>query len=219
MYLGPQVAKKIAFAMPYVLTRRGGHMRRTLPALLNLFGSEKTLADVCEKYPTLLHIPVSNFYSGMAGMIPICGSPAAALEMSKDAMAEVKKSPRKPDVPQCWPTLVAIFGGLKEAQAAIIREPLLLKIQGDQCLGKLLTLRRLLGSKEAARDALRKCPFFLHHENQKKSTKWRLAFGSMERIFGMEETRNMCNERPELLQLGVCLERALGFAEKKTGFS
>lgn len=217
LYLGPQVARRIAFAMPYILTRKAGQMRKTLPALLNLFGSKKTLAEICEKYPTLMHIPVSNFYSGMAGMIAVCGSPAAALEVAKDAMAEIAKSPRKPSVPQCWPTLVAVFGGMKEAQNAVRREPLLLKMQGDQCLGKLLTLRRLLGGKENAQQALRRCPFFLHREEQQKSRKWRHAFAAMERIFGTEETRNICNERPELLQLGVCLERALGFAEKKLG--
>jgi len=217
LYLGPQVAKKVSFAMPYVLTRKGGRMRNTLPALLNLFGSKRTLAEVCEMYPTLLHVPVSDFYSGMAGMIPVMGSVEAALNVSKEAMAQLAKVPRTPTVPQCWPTLIAVFGGLKEAQDAIRREPLLLKIQGDQALGKLLTLRRLLGGKDAAQQALRKCPFFLHRELQKKSRKFRAAFAAMERIFGTEETRNMCTERPELLQLGVTLARALAFAERKLG--
>mmetsp|Transcript_3859 Transcript_3859/g.5956 ORF Transcript_3859/g.5956 Transcript_3859/m.5956 type:complete len:226 (-) Transcript_3859:74-751(-) len=131
-------------------------------------------------------------------------------------MAEIAKTPRKSVVPDGYPALVAILGGLKEARAAIEREPLLLKYAGDQYLGKLLTLRQLLG-KEGAQQVLRQAPYLLLHEKQRKSHKFKVAFQSMERLFGAQGTRKRVLERPELLTLGVCLQRALGFAERKLG--
>lgn len=216
VHLGPQAARKVVFSNPYLLTKKAGQMRKTLPALLNIFGTKQRLAEIAVKYPMLMHVPVGDFYKGMPNMIAVCGNPEAALEVAKEAMAEIAKTPRKSVVPEGYPALVAIFGGLEEAKAAVEREPMLLKWQGDQFLGKLLTLRQLLG-RDGAQQALRKAPYFLHHEDQRKSHKFKLAFAAMERLFGTEGTRKRVLERPELLALGVCLQRALTFAEKKMG--
>lgn len=216
MYLGPKAARHVAFECPFILTKKAGQMRKTLPALLNIFGSKSRLTEVAMKYPSLMHVPTGNFYQGMANMIAVCGSPEAALAVGKEAMEKVARTPLKSQVPECYPTLVAIFGGLEEAHKAIDREPLLLIRLGEQFLGKLVRLRQLLG-KEGAQNAVRKAPYFLLSEDQRKSFKFQHAFAAMERLFGKEETRKILWDRPELLSLGICLERALRFAERKMG--
>mmetsp|Transcript_107715 Transcript_107715/g.303438 ORF Transcript_107715/g.303438 Transcript_107715/m.303438 type:complete len:486 (-) Transcript_107715:55-1512(-) len=216
LYLGPKVARNVVFEQPYLLTRKGRRMRSALPALLNVFGTRRKLAEVCMEYPSLMHVPTSDFYQAMPDMIAVCGSPEAALETGKEAMDRIRRSPVKSVVPECYPTLVAIFGGLTEAHKAINREPLLLKWQGNQFLGRLARLRKLLG-RDGAQDALRKAPYMLLHENQRKSRKFQHAFDSLQRIFGTEETRRLTTQRPELLAIGTCLKRALRFAERKLG--
>mmetsp|Transcript_87266 Transcript_87266/g.264719 ORF Transcript_87266/g.264719 Transcript_87266/m.264719 type:complete len:247 (+) Transcript_87266:2-742(+) len=149
-------------------------------------------------------------------MIGVCGTPQAAMEVAREAMDRVAETPRKSLVPECWPALVAVLGGVDEAYAAIDREPLLLIRLGTEFLGKLKTLRGLVG-KDGAREVLRKAPYFMLHEKQRKSHKFKVAFAAMERLFGREETQRRVLERPEILALGVCLERALNFAERKLG--
>jgi len=216
MYLGEKAARKVVFEQPYLLTKKAGQLRRTLPALLNLYGSKKKLAEICVKYPQLMQAPVADFYKGMPNMIAVAGNPEKALEVAAEAMDAVASRKSRSTVPEPWPAIVAIFGGLAEATAAIEREPLLLKYQGEQFLGKLATLRMLLG-REGAQEAVRKAPFLLLHEDQRKSQKFKLSFLAMERYFGAEGARKRVLERPELLALGVTLERALDFAERKYG--
>lgn len=216
LYLGPTAARQVVYDQPYVLTRKGGQMRKTLPALLNVFGTKKKLAEICVKYPSLLHVPIGDFYRGMPDMNAVCGSPTAAMEVATEAMDRIRRSPILSLVPECYPTLIAIFGGLAEAHAAIDQEPLLLKWEGSQFLGRLGRLRQLVG-REGAQEALKKAPYLLLHENQRKSRKMQLAFDALERIFGRETTETMAKERPELLALGGVLKRALRFAERKLG--
>jgi len=216
LYLGPQTARQVVFDCPFLLTKRAGRMKRTLPALLNVFGSKEKLAKVLLKWPMLVSVPIADFYKGMPSMIAASGNPEAALKVSKEAMDKIRKTPWRSEVPECYPALVAIFGSLDEAHEAIEREPLLLKWQSDQFMGRLARLRLLLG-KEGAQNALRKAPYFLLHEAQRKSFKFLHAFQAMEKLFGTEETQRRVAEQPELLALGICLERALRFAERKLG--
>lgn len=215
-YLGPEVARYVAFQQPFILTKRAGTMRKTLPALLNIFGTRKRLAEIALKYPSLMHVPTGDFYKGMPNMISVCGNPERALEVSKSAMDMIRKRPRRSIVPECYPTLVALLGGMEEANAAIDREPLLLKWLGEQFLGKLERLRSFIG-KDNPQVVFRKAPYLLLQEGQRKSYKFTRAFVSMEKIFGKEEATRRVLERPEILSLGVCLQRALGFAERKLG--
>lgn len=216
MHLGPKVARQTVFESPWLLTRLGKQMKYSLPALMNVLGSKKDLQALVTKYPSLCHVPVGCFYWAMPNMIAVTGNADAAMEVAREAMDSVAASPYKSAVPECYPVLVAIFGGVKEAHKAIDREPLLLKWYGEQFLGKLATLRQLLGI-EGAQQALRKAPYMLLHEDQKKTKKFKQAFEAIERFFGTEETRRLVGERPELLTLGSKLPRALGFAEKKYG--
>lgn len=214
-WLGPQVARHVVWECPFVLTKRAGTMRKSLPALLNVFGTKERLAEIATEYPSLMHIPVSDFYHGMASMIAVCGNPEKALEVSKEAMDRIRENPRRAQVPQIYPTLVAIFGGMEEAHAAIDEEPLLLKWKGDMLLGKLYVLREYFG-REGAQQIVRKEPHLLLHEGQKKSRKWRIAYSALQNVFG-EDARDLVLERPELLTLGASLQRALRFAERKLG--
>lgn len=216
MHLGPKVARQAVFETPWLLTRLGKRMKATLPALLNILGSKKNLQALITKYPSLCHIPVGSFYYALPNMIAVTGNADAAMEVGRQAMDLVAESPYTSSVPECYPVLVAIFGGLEEAHEAIDREPLLLKWYGEQFLGKLATLRQLLGI-EGAQQALRKAPYMLLHEDQRKTKKFKQAFEAIERLFGTEETRRLIAERPELLTLGSKLPRALGFAERKYG--
>ncbi|CAE8688829.1 unnamed protein product, partial [Polarella glacialis] len=95
MYLSPEVATQVVFECPFLLTKRAGSMRGTLPALLNVLGSKKRLQEIAVKYPSLMHVPVGDFYRGMANMIAVSGSSEAALEVAKTAMERVAKSPYK----------------------------------------------------------------------------------------------------------------------------
>lgn len=216
LYFGPKEARKVVFAQPYLLTRKGNNLRKSLPALLNVFGTKKRLAEVAIKYPSLLHVPTGDFCKGFGDMQAVCGSPEAAMEVGKEAMDRIRRSPIQSLVPECYPVLIAIFGGLEAAHAAIDREPLLLKWKGPQFLGQLARLRKFLG-RDAAQQAVQKAPYLLLFENQRKSRKCTLSFLSLARVFGEEGTRELCAERPELLALGVTLRRALKFAEIKLG--
>mmetsp|Transcript_55100 Transcript_55100/g.102023 ORF Transcript_55100/g.102023 Transcript_55100/m.102023 type:complete len:455 (+) Transcript_55100:49-1413(+) len=217
MYLGPQLARYVSFECPYLLTKRGASMQKTLPALLNVFATKKRLQEVIRQYPGLLHTPVSHFYHGMQEMIAVAGNAEKAMAVGKDAMDRIKRSPLQSYVPQPYPALVAIFGGLEAAHDAINREPLLLIQLGDQFLGKLAKLREIFGSPEAAQDVLKRAPFFLLRENQRKGHKFQVAFDSLVRVFGEDEAIRMASERPLLLSLGSKLQRALRFAERKLG--
>eukprot|EP00931_Biecheleriopsis_adriatica_P008075 TRINITY_DN109307_c0_g1_i1.p1 TRINITY_DN109307_c0_g1~~TRINITY_DN109307_c0_g1_i1.p1 ORF type:complete len:462 (-),score=74.76 TRINITY_DN109307_c0_g1_i1:83-1444(-) len=216
MYLGPKVARHVVVECPFLLTKEAGQMRESIPALLNVLGSKKRLREVAIKYPALMHVPTGDFYKGMGDMIAVMGSTEAALTVAKPAMERVAKSPYVSLVPQCYPVLVAVFGGLEEAHAAIDREPLLLKWYGESFLGRLGTLRQLLG-KAGAQEAVRKAPYLLIGENQRKTKKFKLVFESMQHLFGTQETQKRLIERPELLSLGYQLQGALRFAERKLG--
>merc|ERR1719433_2172615 len=111
-------------------------------------------------------------------------------------MKRISSVPRRPTVPECWPALIAIFGGIEEAQKAVDREPMLLIMQSDHFFGKLARLRKLLG-RDGASKALEKAPYFLLHEYQRKSHRFTVAFDALERIFGTEDAIRLCTERPE----------------------
>eukprot|EP00438_Fugacium_kawagutii_P028035 Skav208415 [mRNA] locus=scaffold2953:142582:155183:+ [translate_table: standard] len=121
----------------------------------------------------------------MGDMTAVMGSRQAALDVAQEAMQRVAKTPYPSAVPGCYPVLIAIFGTLGEAHRAIEREPLLLKWYGENFLGKLGTLRRLLG-KDGAQAAVRKAPYLLLEENQRKSRKFELAFEAIENLFGAQ---------------------------------
>ena len=216
IYLGEEAAKEAVFECPFLLTKNSKNMREALPALLNVLGSKQRLQEVITKYPQLSNIPIGDFYKAMGDMTAVMGNRQDALKVGKQAMDRVARSPYVSAVPQCYPVLIAIFGNLEEAHKAINREPLLLKWYGENFLGRLGTLRSLLG-KEGAQAAVRKAPYLLLEENQRKSRKFELAFESMENLFGAETTREMVAERPELLALGWKLHRALRFAERRLG--
>lgn len=158
-------------------------MRESLPALINVFGSKQRLREVIARFPQLTNIPVGDFYKAMGDMMAVIGDREKTLDVASEAMERVAKSPYVSAVPNAYPILIAIFGSLEDAHAAIEREPLLLKWYGENFLGKLGTLRRLLG-KEGAREAVRRAPYMLLPEDQRKSRKYELAFEAMERLFG-----------------------------------
>ncbi|CAK9097734.1 Hydrocephalus-inducing protein (Protein Hy-3) [Durusdinium trenchii] len=216
IYLGYEAAREAVFECPYLLTKNPKRLRESLPALINVLGSKQRLCEVITKYPQLANIPIGDFYKAVGDMTAVMGNREAALEVAKEAMERVARSPYISAVPGCYPVLIAIFGGLEEAHMAIEREPLLLKWYGENFLGRLGTLRSLLG-KEGAQAAVRKAPYLLLEENQRKSRKFELAFEAMEHLFGAEEVREIVAERPELLALGWKLHRALKFAERRMG--
>lgn len=215
MYLGPEVARDVVIECPFLLTKRAGQTRETLPALLNVLGSKQRLQEIAVEYPMLMHVPIGDFYRGMANMIAVSGNPQAAMNVAREAMDRLAKSPYRSIVPDCYPVLIAIFGGLDEAHAAIDREPMLLKWYGEQFLGTLGRLRELLG-KEITQEVVKKAPYLLLPEGR-NAKKVDLAFKAMERLFGTEETRRRIREQPDLLSLGWNMDRALRFAERKLG--
>ncbi|CAE7461731.1 HYDIN [Symbiodinium sp. CCMP2592] len=216
IYLGEEAAKEAVFECPYLLTKNSKLMRATLPALINVLGSRSRLREVIAKYPQLTNLPVGDFYKAMGDMTAVMGSTEAAMAVAKEAMDRVARSPYVSAVPGGYPVLIAIFGNLEEAHKAIAQEPLLLKWYGENFLGRLGTLRQLLG-KEGAQNAVRKAPYLLLEENQRKSRKFELAFEAVENLFGTEEARQIVGDRPELLALGWKLHRALRFAERRLG--
>ncbi|CAE7232356.1 HYDIN [Symbiodinium sp. CCMP2456] len=216
IYLGEEAAKEAVFECPYLLTKNSKLMRATLPALINVLGSRRRLREVIAKYPQLTNLPVGDFYKAMGDMTAVMGSTEAAMAVAKEAMDRVARSPYVSAVPGGYPVLIAIFGNLEEAHKAIAQEPLLLKWYGENFLGRLGTLRQLLG-KEGAQNAVRKAPYLLLEENQRKSRKFELAFEAVENLFGTEEAQQIVGDRPELLALGWKLHRALRFAERRLG--
>mmetsp|Transcript_27349 Transcript_27349/g.63682 ORF Transcript_27349/g.63682 Transcript_27349/m.63682 type:complete len:448 (-) Transcript_27349:195-1538(-) len=216
IYLGEEAAKEAVFECPYLLTKNSRKMRESLPALINVLGSRVRLKEVISKYPQLTNIPIGDFYKAMGDMTAVMGSTEAARSVATEAMDRVARSPYVSAVPGGYPVLIAIFGGLEEAHEAIAKEPLLLKWYGENFLGRLGTLRRLLG-KDGAQEAVKKAPYLLLEENQRKSQKFELVFEAMENLFGTEETRRRLGEQPELLALGWKLHRALRFAERRLG--
>merc|ERR1719356_826097 len=192
-------------------------MKDSLPAHLNLFGSKERVAELFVKYPGITQVAVADFYKGLANMIAVCGSPQEAQRIAREAIEVLKDQcdGRKPTVPEPYPTLVAIFGGYEEAMKAINREPLLLKAYGQQFLGRLARLRTFLGI-DGAQKVLRGAPFLLLElQHQRKSKKILQVWETMTRLFGEEEARRRLLERPELFALGVTLQRAVYFAERK----
>lgn len=216
IYLGEEEAKEAVFECPFLLTKNAKNMRESLPALINVLGSKQKLQEVITKYPQLTNVPIGDFYKAMGDMTAVMGNRQAALDVAKEAMQRVARSPYVSAVPGGYPVLIAIFGTLDEAHRAIAREPLLLKWYGENFLGRLGTLRALLG-REGAQAAVRKAPYLLLEENQRKSRKFELAFEAIENLFGTEKTREIVGERPELLALGWKLHRALRFAERRLG--
>lgn len=217
MHLGPKMARDVVNESPYILTRKPGQVRKTLPALLNIYGTKERLAEILTKYPTLVHVPTGDFYKGFGSMIAVGGNPKKALEVGKEAMARLKTPPHKSClVPECWPALVAVVGGVDEAYKCVEREPYVLRMLGEQFLGRLARLRSFLG-REGAQKAVQRAPYFLLHEDQRKSHKFTLAYTALERVFGTEEATRRAIDAPELLALGHLLARALGFAERKLG--
>jgi len=215
-YLGPEVARKVALKNPFLLTKRYETSKRTFPALLNVFGTRKRLAEVLLKFPGLVHCPIGDFYKGFPGIVAVTGNPEKATEVAKPAMDRLRRSPHRAYVPEGYATLIAIFGGLEEAHKAINAQPLLFIYYGEQYLPKLLELRKILG-RDGAQQALRKAPYLLMPEDQRKVRKIRYAFKAMARIFGEEEAKRRLQENPELFSIGVALQRALGFAERQLG--
>jgi len=131
------------------------------------------------------------------------------------------KSPYTCRVPEAYPVLVAAFGGLEEAHAAIDREPTLLRHWASHMLPVLVLLRRLLG-KELAQKVLQKAPYlFLREDVMLRDhpvlRRVQVAFPTLVSIFGEEEALRMIEERPELLTLGFSLRNAMRYAERKLG--
>lgn len=224
LYLGAETAREVVFMTPYVMARTANQVRKAMPALLNVFGTREKLAQILKKYPGMVTTASFSFYEAMPQMIAVAGSPENALEVAKPAMDRLRRSPLSKNVPTGYPALIQILGSLEAAHKAINREPYLLKEYGDSFFGKLRRLRQLMGSKSAAREILKKAPYLLLRESSnrvssgiRKAKFMTMTFEAMKPIFGLEETRRMVLERPELLAMGVELPRALGFAKKKLG--
>lgn len=220
LYLGPQVARELVFQTPYLLTKTPLKLKRSLPALINAFGSRQRVAELLAKIPALASAPVTNWYNAMPDLIAVTGSPLAAIEVSRKACEKMRASNVPMHIPKGFPPLVAILGGMEEASAAINAHPFMMRGYNDHFIGKYRMLKKLLGM-EGANHAISQHPMHIMKEEvfryRDKSKAFGITMETLTEYLGSEGAKAYIWDNPMALILGEQLRRALQFAEKKLG--